>query len=286
MGEGSPAWLAPALGAGALIVVAAEAAAPLRRPREPFGVRLARNLTLGGLGFATLAVLQAAIVAPVLHWTVEHRFGLLGRLAPGSFLRAAATFLLLDYTLWIWHFLNHRAPFFWRFHRVHHVDRDMDASTGVRFHAGELALSSGFRMAQIVLVGADPFSLLVWQAVLFVSVLFHHSNTRLPVGLERLLVKAIVTPRMHGIHHSDYRGETDSNWSSILSVWDYLHRTVRLDVPTAAITTGVAGYQRPEDVTIGKVLVLPVRASAGDWKRPDGSSAERPPLGDTRRLRA
>lgn len=278
-------WLTFVLVADAVLLGIAEAVWPLRRPRERRSVRTARNLAIAALGFGTLFALQAPLVLPVSAWALAHGAGLLGRLPAGSPLRLLASFLLLDYTLWIWHRANHRIPFFWRFHRVHHVDRDMDASTGLRFHFGELALSAGYRALQIVVIGADPLALVIWQTVLVASVLFHHSNTRLPFRVERVLVRVLVTPRMHGIHHSDVRGEADSNWSSILSVWDYLHRTARLDVPQRALEIGVAAYQDPRDVTLGKILALPVRGTAGDWARADGRTPARDgPSGDPRHL--
>jgi len=184
--------------------------------------------------------------------------------------------VLLDYTLWFWHFANHRVPFLWRFHSVHHVDRDMDVSTGIRFHFGELGLSVFFRAAQVALIGADPPAVVLWQSLLFLSVLFHHSNTRLPSGLERALVRIVVTPRMHGIHHSNYRNETDSNWSSLLSAWDYLHRTALLNVPQDAVTIGIPAYDRPEAVRLGKILALPFVRREDDWRREDGKPAVRP----------
>jgi sterol desaturase/sphingolipid hydroxylase (fatty acid hydroxylase superfamily) len=238
-------------------------------------VRLARNLTLGSIGFALLAILQAPLVAPVSAWTSSNEVGLFGLIPAPPWVRLAGTFLLLDYTLWVWHWLNHRVPFLWRFHRVHHVDRDMDASTGLRFHFGELAFSAPYRLLQIVAIGAEPLALTIWQTALFACVLFHHSNARLPFRLERALVRVIVTPRMHGIHHSDYRSETDSNWSSILSVWDYLQGTARLDVPQDAVTIGVAAYQDPRDVTLPRLLALPWRGKPDDWARAGGPAAGR-----------
>ncbi len=281
-----PTWVGIALAGGAALLWVAELVLPLREAREPRAVRLARNLAIGALGIGVALALQAAFLVGVAAWALEHEVGILGRLPADAPLRLAAAFLLLDYTLWIWHRANHRVPFLWRFHRVHHVDRDMDASTGVRFHFGELALSAGYRAVQIVVIGAAPLAVSIWQAVLLASVLFHHSNTRLPIALERVLVRLIVTPRMHGIHHSDRRAEADSNWSSILSVWDLLHRTFRLDVPQRAVTIGVAAYQRPEDVTLGNVLRLPWRGKPNDWAREDGLPAERGTMGNPRSLRA
>ena len=203
-------------------------------------------------------------------------FGLLNVVGASGWARVLAALLLLDYTLWFWHWINHRVFFFWRFHSVHHVDRDMDSSTALRFHFGELGLSVGFRALQILLLGVDPFSVAVWQALLFASVLFHHSNTRLPIRLERVLVRFIVTPRMHGIHHSDFQNETNTNWSSLLSIWDYVHGTIRLDVPQQEIEIGVPAYQDPQAVTLGKILLLPFVRRRIDWRRRDGRVSVRP----------
>jgi sterol desaturase/sphingolipid hydroxylase (fatty acid hydroxylase superfamily) len=252
---------------------------PLRRAVENKLRRLARNFTIAGLGLATVEILQTPVLVPISSWAVRNEIGLLSLVPLPGWAGVLATILLLDYTLWFWHWINHRVSFFWRFHRVHHVDRDLDTSTGIRFHFGELGLSVLFRAVQIVAIGADPVGVGIYQLLLFASVVFHHSNTRLSVGVERWLVRLVVTPRMHGIHHSDYRNETNSNWSSLLSAWDYLHRTVRLDVPQAAITIGVPAYHRPECVTLGKVLALPFREQREDWRRPDGAQPDRPPPG-------
>ena len=271
-------WIAPAVVAGAfLLFLLTESRFPLRRSREPKLRRMGRNLALAGVSLTAFELFQIPILVPVSRWITEGRIGLLNWIPASGWIRTAAAVVLLDYTLWFWHWINHRVPFFWRFHSVHHVDRDMDASTGLRFHVGELVLSVGFRALQIAALGADPLSVAVYQVLLSASILFHHSNTRLALGLERVLSRLIVTPRMHGIHHSDYRNEADSNWSSILSAWDYLHGTVRLDVPQETITIGVPAFDAPEKVTLGRLLVMPFLRRGSDWRRPDGSAPARTP---------
>jgi sterol desaturase/sphingolipid hydroxylase (fatty acid hydroxylase superfamily) len=127
----------------------------------------------------------------------------------------------------------------------------------------------------VVIAGADPLALWLWQALLFVSILFHHSNTRLPIGLERIMVRLVVTPRMHGIHHSNRKHETDANYSSLLSIWDRLHRTLVLGVAQREITIGVPAYRAAADVTLAKVLLLPVHAQRHDWHDEDGTPGAR-----------
>ena len=244
----------------------AERIAPLRRTVEPKLRRIVRNLSAGGVSLALMSLVQAPLLQPVAAWIVRARIGLLQIVHWPRWLETLLAIILLDYTLWWWHWANHRVPFFWRFHLVHHIDRDLDASTALRFHFGELALSIPVRAAQMILIGVDPQTLWLWQTILFGSILFHHSNVRLPRRFERLLVRLVVTPRMHGIHHSDRIDETNSNWSSLLSAWDFLHRTMRFDVPDERIVIGVPAYCDPRAVTLGKILLLPFRRQRDDWE--------------------
>jgi sterol desaturase/sphingolipid hydroxylase (fatty acid hydroxylase superfamily) len=270
-------WIAAAAtGAVFFLLLLYETRRPLRKQRESKLRRVARNLTAGGIALAVVTLLQTPFLVPIAQWVARRHVGLFNRIEMPRPVAIALLVTLLDYTLWIWHRVNHVVPFFWRFHLVHHVDRDMDASTAFRFHFGEQALSVGYRILQVAVLGADPLSLWIWQGLLSVSIVFHHSNSRLPVRLERVLCRIIVTPRMHGIHHSNYRNEANGNWSSLLSAWDYLHGTVLLGVPQDAIEIGVPAYEREEDVTIGEILVMPFRRQREDWVGEDGPRLERP----------
>ena len=262
----------------------AERIAPLRRTVESKLRRVIRNLTTGGVSLAILTLLQTPILIPTARWAEAHHVGLLNWMRFPVAVQIVIAVVLLDYTLWFWHWANHKIPVLWRFHLVHHVDLDLDASTALRFHFGELVLSVAYRALQIIVIGASSFSVWVWQSILFASILFHHSNTRLPIGLERRLVRLIVTPRMHGIHHSDYLNETNSNWSSVLSCWDYLHRTILLDVPQQRVTIGVPAYRNPRQVTIGKILLMPFVRQRADWLLPNGEISVRPHMGPDEKL--
>lgn len=246
-------------------LVAIERRRPLRKRREPEPRHVARNLGVAGLTALVTAALEVPLLAPAARKVTEQRLGLLHRIPVSRPIRVAAGILLLDYTLWWWHWMNHKLPFLWRFHLVHHVDLDLDASTALRFHFGEMALSVVFRAAQFRLLGIDPAAAAIWQTALFVSIFFHHSNVRLDPAVERRLARVFVTPRMHGIHHSTVRDETDSNWSSLFSWWDRAHCTFRLDVPQEAITIGVPAWQDPRELTIGRILAMPFRRQRNDW---------------------
>src|SRR5262245_26300009 len=247
-------------------MVLGEWAAPLRRTVEWKLRRVARNLTIGGVSLALTPLLHAVLLQPVAAGILRERVVLLQATTWPRWVETLVAIVLLDYTLWWWHWANHRVPFFWRFHLVHHVDRDLDTTTALRFHFGELLLSIPVRAAQMILIGVDPQTLWLWQTILFGSILFHHANLRLPPGLERVLVRFVVTPRMHGIHHSTRLEETNSNYSSLVTVWDVLHRTLRLDVPQDRVVIGVPAYDDPAAVTIGKILLLPFRSQRNDWE--------------------
>jgi sterol desaturase/sphingolipid hydroxylase (fatty acid hydroxylase superfamily) len=243
-----------------------ERVVPLRREVESKPRRIARNLAVAGTALAVAELLRLPLLVPVVEWTVREKIGLLNSFTMPEAVRVVAGIVLLDYTLWWWHWLSHRVPFLWRFHLVHHVDRDLDASTAFRFHFGEHALSVVYRIGQVVVIGASPMALFIWQGILFASILFHHGNVRLPARVESVLLWFVVTPRMHGIHHANRRERTDSNWSSMLSCWDRLHRTMVLDVPDEEIVIGVPAYDDPRDVTISRILTLPFRKQRDDWR--------------------
>jgi sterol desaturase/sphingolipid hydroxylase (fatty acid hydroxylase superfamily) len=259
----TPWWrvLAPVIVGGTFLVLTAlERRRPLRRVREAKWRHVSRNIVFAGAAAVTVNLLERPIVDPLANVIERRRRGLLYvcRLPPPLHLILAV--VLLDYTMYVWHVLAHRVPWLWRFHVVHHADRDLDASTAVRFHAGELALSVPWRAMQIAAIGVPPNALRIWQNLLLLSILFHHSNVELPIAVERFVARFVVTPRIHGIHHSIVPEEMHSNWSSGLTVWDYLHGTLRLDVPQQAITIGVPAYPTPADVTLANSFVLPFGA--------------------------
>ncbi|MBZ5493065.1 MAG: sterol desaturase family protein [Acidobacteriia bacterium] len=240
-------------------LVLLECKRPLRRDRESKLRRNTRNLAVAALGALTVQLLEAPAVQPLARSVEKRRLGLLKQVHLPRPLEIVTAVLLMDYTLYLWHVLTHRVPFLWRFHAVHHVDLDLDASTALRFHFGELAVSMPYRAAQVLLIGVDTEALSYWQLFLSLSILFHHSNVRLPRRLESALSWFLVTPRMHGIHHSNEPDEANTNWSSGLACWDRIHRTFRLDVPQEEITIGVKGIDTEDRVRLPEILTQPFR---------------------------
>lgn len=208
------------------------------------------------MSLAAVALVQTPLATPLAARVGRRRLGLAQALPAPPWVRDAAAFVLMDYTIYVWHVLTHRVPALWRLHLVHHIDPDMDASTALRFHALDMLVSVPWRLAQIRLLGASPRGLAIWQAWFFGSVLLHHANLRLG-RWDRRLAWLLTTPCMHDIHHRADAASTDSNWSSGLSLWDRLHGTLRTAAPPVPI--GVAGHT---DASLVTALALPFRAQA------------------------
>ena len=268
--EEVPGWLrALLIGGTAAVLFALERRQALRPSRrESRTVRTGRNLAIAGLAGFVMNLIEAPLVKRVARHVDRHDLGAAYLLTRNPILRVAAGVVLLDYGLYLWHVLTHKVPLLWRFHLVHHIDLDLDASTAIRFHFGEMLLSVPWRLGQVRLAGASPMAASIWQTCLLMSILFHHSNVRLPISFERQLRFVIATPRLHGVHHRPERACLNSNWSSGLSIWDVLHRTHcwREDEQPS---TGVPDYQHLEDVALQRCLAIPFTDSPSGFESVD-----------------
>lgn len=221
-----------------------------------------RNLIIGGLNAVLVSVLFVGLWFAASVWADELRLGLMHWLQDGTgipaWIHALGAVLLLDAWTYYWHKINHEIPFFWRFHRVHHSDPNMDVTTASRFHIGEIFFSSLFRIPLIVLFGVYLWELVLYETLMFAVVQFHHANINLPEKVDRAMRAVIVTPAMHRVHHSRWQPETDSNYSSLFSFWDRLARTFRLNPDPKSIRLGLDEFDSDRDQTVGGMLKTPV----------------------------
>lgn len=177
------------------------------------------NAALGRL-LALFVVVGSAAV-----WADSYRFGLLHQTGWPSWMEAGLAFILLDLAVWVQHSAMHRLPVLWRIHKVHHSDRDLDATTALRFHPFELLASTIFKSACVTLLGVPVLVALAFELWLNCNVLFNHSNIRLPRSMDRVLRMVLVTPDMHLVHHSTDRSEQNHNYGFALTWWDRLFGT-------------------------------------------------------------
>jgi sterol desaturase/sphingolipid hydroxylase (fatty acid hydroxylase superfamily) len=257
-----------------MFLLLAEQVSPLRQRTRPLFRRLLKNLVLTAMVLLVGSLVVRNAGRGTSEWTMERGFGLVLLVPLPQWCRVAIGILLMDFTFYYWHRANHRIRVLWRFHNVHHIDPDLDVSTSFRFHFGEIAYSAVFRVVQMLLIGADPLTYAIYETVFNAETIFHHSNIRLPLKLERWLNKAIVTPRMHGIHHSAVGRETNSNYSVIFPWWDRLSRTLVLNVPQSSIRIGVPGYLAVQDNRFRNLLIMPFIKQKRYWCFADGSPAK------------
>jgi len=232
------------------------------------GVHLLRNLSLGAINSALITLVFVGAWVAASGWAYAHGFGLMNVLTAKAgiptWTHAVGAILLLDAWTYVWHRINHRVPFLWRFHRVHHTDAHMDVTTAGRFHVGEIILSSALRIPLIVLFGVYAWELLLYETMMFAVVQVHHANIALPPALDRVLRFMIVTPAMHKVHHSRFQPETDSNYSAFLSVWDRLGKSFRLRKHPEEIRFGLDAFTDPSDETMKGLMAMPVRRVTRD----------------------
>lgn len=211
--------------------------------------RVAKNLGLAVLN----AGLSGLIVVPLSALAASHGLGWRPSWMSG-WTGLLLDVLILDLWVYWWHRANHELAFLWRFHEVHHLDEFLDASSSIRFHFGEVLLSALVRAGVIFLAGIPLVSVIVFETLLALAALFQHSNLRLPKGLEAALSHVIVTPSIHWVHHHAIRKDTDSNYATLLSVWDriFASRSATIRVPEMKI--GVEGLS---DRPLPQLLLRP-----------------------------
>ncbi|MFZ1518708.1 MAG: sterol desaturase family protein [Ignavibacteriaceae bacterium] len=241
----------------------------LRKRNHALIPRLIINILMSVLSFLIVYFLIFPAQTKTLEITATSGFGLVRFIQLPKVVGAVISFLLMDLAFYYWHRLNHKAQFLWRFHNVHHFDPDLDVSTAFRFHFVEIGLSTLFRIIQISFIGISPAIFMIYELAFTANTIFQHSNVKLSIKFERLLNKIIVTPRMHGIHHSNYQEETNSNYSTVFSWWDVIHKTIRLNIPQSEITIGVAGYSNKNDNKLFNVFIYPFKAQKNYWKASD-----------------
>ncbi len=151
-------------------------------------------------------------------------------------------------------------PPLWRVHAAHHADLDLDASTALRFHIGEMLASMPFRVVQIVVLGIDRATLRTWEAAVFVAILFHHSNVALPRRLDAALAHVVITPRLHGIHHAIRPNRLDRNFGTLLAIWDRIHGTRTADLEQHDLAIGLEVVLGTETLGVLDTLAFPGRS--------------------------
>ena len=228
-----------------LLMAIAEWAVPRKARTQTRQQRWTTNAALVVVDTLVLRLFFPLLAVAMALYASEQGWGLLAWLSLPVWLEIALAIILLDMLIYAQHVASHAFPVLWRFHKVHHVDRDIDVTTGARFHPIEIALSMGFKLLCVIVIGAPAMAVFLFEVLLNASAMFNHSNVKLPLSIDKWLRQLVVTPDMHRVHHSIIRTETDSNYGFFLSMWDHLFGTYR-DQPKDGhddMVIGLAEYQ-------------------------------------------
>ncbi|MAU52689.1 MAG: fatty acid hydroxylase [Roseovarius sp.] len=246
-----------------LLFAVIEALVPRRSRAQPRRRRWVTNVAIVLLDALTLRLLAFALPLLAVGAALDAQaqgWGLFNAVALPTWLEVLATVLIFDLAIWTQHLVTHKVPVLWRFHRVHHADRDFDVSTAIRFHPVEIAFSMLLKIGLVYLIGPPALGILMFEIILNGTALFNHANIRLPPWLDAVLRQFLVTPDMHRVHHSDLRAEHDSNYGFALSVWDRMFGTY-IAQPEGGHDGMTIGLQWQDDrpSRLGWSLSLPFR---------------------------
>ena len=220
---------------------------------------------LNNLGIILIDSLLVRLVFPVAAMggavtARQHGWGVLNIVPLPGWLSVILAVVVLDLVIYLQHVMFHIVPVLWRLHMVHHADLDIDVTTGLRFHPVEILISMLIKMAAVFVIGPPVEAVLLFEILLNGSAMFNHGNIALPEKVDRYLRLLLVTPDMHRVHHSVIRRETNSNYGFNLSCWDRLFGTYRAQPAKGhtGMTIGLSRFRRPEQVTLLRLLLMPV----------------------------
>lgn len=186
-----------------------------------------------------LAGVASVFTAGVIQASAAHQWGVLRWMELPTVVEWFLALFLFDGWMYLWHRLNHSCSALWFFHRFHHVDPAMDCTTAVRFHFGEIFISSLVRIGVISLLGMELSQFLAYELLMFPVIAFHHSNIKVPVWLDRGISWIIASPSLHRVHHSVVIEETNSNYGTVLSLWDRWFKSLHVRHDQDKIIYGV-----------------------------------------------
>lgn len=177
-------------------------------------------------------------------------------------------FLLIDFTRYWVHRLDHRVPWLWQFHRVHHSSERLDATAGLRMHFVDFLQLSAIPLVLFsVVFDVGSFAAWVLPLALGIGVVsdgFQHANLRLPYAhpFWQAWGRLLNNPHFHAWHHNDEGHRCDGNYGNTLTVWDRLFGSdvTRPELPRGL---GLSPDQALQESVVGLQLLRPRRALEG-----------------------
>ncbi len=221
--------------------------------------RLLRHFSLSVISKISVRVMYP-LFAMTFAVAVQHKgLGVLRKVHLPYFIYLILGVIGLDLIYYMQHRLMHKYKWLWRIHRIHHMDRQLDVSTGIRFHPIEELITMGVKLLGIAFFGVLPISVFIFEVLLNLATMFAHVNARLSFKVDNALRYIFISPGMHRIHHSDHPPETNSNYGFIFSLWDKLLGTYTFISSSGErkMVFGLEEYRDPKYQTVQNMLLLP-----------------------------
>jgi len=215
------------------------------------------NLPLSIINGSIYYLIYFSAIAGIMARGESLKIGLLHSFPLPAWLKIVLGIVVLDCALYAWHVLNHTVPLFWRFHRVHHADMNLDVSTASRFHLGEFLMSGLVRMMVVYVAGISFTTYILFEILVNASIQFHHSSVRIHSLFEKFWVLLFIPPSMHRVHHSVKIKERDSNYGVLFSFWDRLFGTFTWGIDQAKIIIGLGSHHTFEKLGFWYMWVMP-----------------------------
>lgn len=238
-----------------------EAATPCRERNLSRWARWPSNLGIVVLNTVALRLLFPVAAVGLAVVVADGSWGLLNQVDLPVWFEVLVAVVLLDGVIYLQHVMFHAVPALWRLHRMHHADLDYDVTTGARFHPIEIVLSMLIKLAVVVVLGASPVAVIIFEILLNATAMFNHGNIRMATAVDGVLRLFVVTPDMHRVHHSVIPGEANSNFGFSLPWWDRLFGTYRPQPEAGhqSMTIGINSFREPADQRLDRMLLQPFR---------------------------
>ena len=260
-------YIRPIIFLGLLItLVSLEFLIPRRPPVASRSKRWMGNI---GIFIIDVLVLKFALPVTVIMWAArfqEYGWGLFNIIEVSPILTIILSVLFLDLIIYFQHQVFHIQKHLWRLHRVHHSDLDLDVTSAVRFHPIEIFISLLLKIFFVMIIGAPPIAVLIFEIILNGAAMFNHANIHIPVGIDKWLRYLIITPDVHRIHHSELKNETNSNYGFNVPWWDMVFKTyiAHPEIPHEKIILGVGDFKSEKDMSIISLMKQPLIKGSQD----------------------
>lgn len=244
-----------------LILILWELISPRRDLRTAKSGRWITNLGISAIDTITLRLIFGAGAYGLAVVGSEKGWGLFHHIQMPTWTVVVLSVLLLDFVIYLQHVVFHAIPLFWRIHRVHHTDLDLDVTSGIRFHPIEIVLSMCIKAALVLALGIPALAVLIFEVILNAASMFNHGNIGIPLGVDRIVRLFVITPDMHRVHHSVIIKETNSNFGFSHPWWDRLLGTYRASPEKGHLdmVLGLANYRDEKKLGLPSLLMIPFR---------------------------